>query len=161
MSSNKLNYKIINLTALFLLLYLTVSNIGLWIGIASKILSICAPFIVAFVFAYAFTPIVNFLIKKKVKRTFACTIVIVGLLLFVSGILAITLPMLYEQIGLLIKMLLEAFNTILTKYDINLLGYENDLFQSLLVFQHNILLLQIFFVFWMSNFLCKLSVVAH
>ena len=103
MSSNKLNYKIINLTALFLLLYLTVSNIGLWIGIGSKILSICAPFIVAFVFAYAFTPIVNFLIKKKVKRTLACTIVIVGLLLFVSGILAITLPMVYEQNGQLVK----------------------------------------------------------
>ena len=66
MFANKLNYRIINITALLLLLYIGTTSIGVWWGILTKILSIMAPFIVGFVFAYAFLPMVKWLQKKRI-----------------------------------------------------------------------------------------------
>ena len=123
MSKNKLNYKIINLAALMLLLYIGVTNIGLWWGILTKIMSVIAPFIVAFAFAYAFTPLVRFL-DKKMPRVLALTIVIVGLLLIIFGILAITLPLVYDQLSLLIKMIIEVLNNFSDKFHINVGSFE-------------------------------------
>ncbi len=85
--------------------YIGVTNIGLWWGILTKIMSLLAPFIVAFAFAYAFTPLVRFL-DKKMPRVLALTIVIGGILLIIFGILAITLPLIYDQLALLIKMVI-------------------------------------------------------
>ena len=53
MIQNKMNYKLINLTALVLLIYLLLSSISIWGGTALKILKAFTPFIVGFAFAYA------------------------------------------------------------------------------------------------------------
>ena len=106
MSSNKLNYRIINLTALMILLYILVANIGIWWGIFAKCVSVLAPFIVGFAFAYAFTPLVRWLEKKKIPRLGALLIVIFGIILVVFLLLSITLPLIYDQLSLLIKMLI-------------------------------------------------------
>ena len=123
MFKNKLNYRIINFAALMLLLYIGITNIGIWWGIFVKCASILAPFIVGFAFAYALTPLVRFL-DKKMPRWLALLIVILGAVLIVVGILAITLPMLYDQLKLLIKMLIEVFNNINDKFDINIGTFE-------------------------------------
>lgn len=123
MSKNKLNYRIINLAALMLLLYIGVTNIGLWWGIFTKIVSVLAPFIVGFAFAYALTPLVRFL-DKKLPRGMAVIIVILGSLLIVFGIIAITLPLLYDQLSLLIKMIIEVLNNFSNKFNINVGSFE-------------------------------------
>ena len=123
MLKNKLNYKIINLAALMLLLYIGVTNISLWWGIFIKCVSVLAPFIVGFAFAYALTPLVRFL-DKKMPRWLALLIVILGAVLIVVGILAITLPLLYDQISLLIKMLIEVFNNFSDKFNVNIGSFE-------------------------------------
>ena len=123
MFKNKLNYRIINFAALMLLLYIGITNIGIWWGIFVKCASIVAPFIVGFAFAYALTPLVRFL-DKKMPRWLALLIVILGAVLIVLSILAITLPMLYDQLKLLIKMLIEVFNNINDKFDINIGTFE-------------------------------------
>ena len=110
MHNNKLNYKIINITALMLLLYITFSNIGLWWGLFVKCISVLAPFIVSFAFAYAFTPLVRWLNKKGLSKGFSIVIVLLGIILLVAGILAITLPLIYEQLSLLVKMIVEVMN---------------------------------------------------
>lgn len=124
MHSNKLNYKIINITALMLLLYITFSNIGLWWGLFVKCISVLAPFIVAFAFAYAFTPLVRWLNKKGLSKGFSVVIVLLGIILLVAGILAITLPLIYEQLSLLVKMIMEVMNNFDSKFDINLGSFE-------------------------------------
>ena len=123
MLKNKLNYKIINLAAFMLLLYIGVTNIGLWWGILLKIMSVLSPFIVGFAFAYAFTPLVRFL-DKKMPRVIALLIVILGLLLILFGIIAITLPLIYDQLSLLIKMVVEVLNNFGDKFDINIGTFE-------------------------------------
>lgn len=80
MFQKKLNYVIINLAALMILLYIGLSNLGLWWGILVKCASLLAPFLVAFAFAYAFTPLVNYL-DKRLPKVVAIIIVVVGLIL--------------------------------------------------------------------------------
>lgn len=127
MSKNKLNYKLINLTALMLLLYIGLSNLNLWIGIASKVLSLLSPFIVGFVIAYALTPVVEYLEKKKVRRWLAVTAVVVGLVLLVLGLLMVTLPMIYEQASLFTKFILEIVENVGVKYNLNLGNFEIEI----------------------------------
>ncbi len=138
MFKNKLNYKIINLTALMVLLYFGFINIGLWWGVLTKCVSLLTPFIVGFAFAYAFTPLVRLLERKGVKHTLAVIIVIVGILVIVFGLLAIILPMLYDQLSLFIKMIIEVFENIndkvpinIGKYEIKITDYLNDILAEL------------------------------
>ena len=124
MSKNKLNYKLINITTLMLLLYIGFSNVNLWIGVVSKTLSILGPFIVGFVFAYALNPIVRYLEKKGVRKSLAVTAVVISLVVIVGGLLAITLPMIYEQASLFAKFIIEVIENVGTKFDVNLGSFE-------------------------------------
>ena len=123
MFQKKLNYVIINLAALMILLYIGLSNLGLWWGILVKCASLLAPFLAAFAFAYAFTPLVNYL-DKRLPKAMAIIIVVVGLILIVGGLLYFTLPMLYEQLSLLIKTLMQVFRTFDDKFHLNIGSFE-------------------------------------
>lgn len=124
MFSNKLNYKIINLTFLLGLLYIAITNIGVWWGVLMKIISVMAPFIVAFVFAYALTPLITWLEKKGLHKGFAVTITVLGLVLLLGGLIAIVLPLFYDQLSLLIKMIKEVLENVGTKFNVNLGNFE-------------------------------------
>lgn len=138
MLKNKLNYTIINLAALMIFLYIGVSNINLWWGILTRVVSALSPFIIGFAFAYAFTPLVRFLKNKGIPKTIANLIVIIGLVLLVGIILGITLPLLYDQLSLLIKMIMEVFENIGDKlpsnfgsFEIKITDYLNEALKSL------------------------------
>jgi len=124
MNKERLNYRIINLAALMLLLYFGLSNVNLWWGIIARFLSILSPFIVGFAFAYAFTPLVRWLRSKGIPPVFSYLIVILGIVLLFITILSITLPLLYDQLSLFIKMIMEVFNNISTKFHINVGSVE-------------------------------------
>ena len=124
MFNNKINYRIINVAALMLVLYFGILNIEIWWGVFTKCLSILAPFIIAFAFAYAFTPLVRWLESKGIKKKLALLIVILGIVLLLLGILAITLPLIYDQLKLLIKMLVEVFQNFNNKFNINIGNFE-------------------------------------
>lgn len=137
MLKNKLNYRIINFAALMLLLYIGVTNISIWWGFFAKCISIIAPFVVGFAFAYALTPLVRFL-DKRLPRWLALLIVILGVVFIVVGLLAITLPLLYDQLTLLIKMLMKVFSNVSDKFNINIGSFEiqltdylNDILKSI------------------------------
>lgn len=127
MLQNKLNYKLINLTALVLLLYLLISSISIWGGIVIRILKAFTPFIVGFAFAYAFTPLVRWLMSKGIKKGISVIIVLLLIILVLGSIMILTLPLIYEQLSLLIKMVVEVINNLDTKYNINLGGFEFEI----------------------------------
>jgi len=124
MSKNRLNYKLINITALMLLLYIGFSNINLWLGLISKILSVLGPFIVGFIFAYALNPLVRYLESKNVRKSLAVTAIVIALVVIVGGLIAITLPMIYEQASLFAKFIIEVIENIGNKFDLNLGSFE-------------------------------------
>ena len=120
----KLNYRIINMVAIIALIYLLVHTIGVCWGIIGSALQLLAPFIVGFAFAYAFTPLVKWLEGKGIRKGLSITIVVLGLVLFLGGLLIITLPMLYDQLSLFVKMIVEVLKNLDIKYDFNLGNYE-------------------------------------
>ena len=124
MFTNKINYKLLNITALMLLLYIGFSNVGLWWGVFTRIISLLGPFIVAFAFSYALTPLVKKLQVKGIRKWLAVLIVILGVVLIVGGLLAVTLPMIYEQLILFARMTVEFLQNLGDKFDLNLGNFE-------------------------------------
>lgn len=124
MFSNKLNYKIINITALLLLLYVGFSNIEVWWNILQVIISVFLPFIIAFAFAYAITPIQNFLIDKGLKKPLAVLLITVSVVLLITSLLVVTLPLIYDQLVLLSKNIIEITGDIGEKFHLNLGNFE-------------------------------------
>ena len=124
MFQNKLNYKIINLAAFVILLYVLVNSISLWWGIIANILSIFSPFIIGFAFAYAFTPLVKTLENLGLTKSLSITTVILLIVILLALILGITLPMLYDQLSLFIKSTIEIIENLDAKFNINLGNYE-------------------------------------
>jgi len=138
MLNNKLNYRLINCTALLLLLYIGLSNLGLWWGIFVKVVSILAPFIIGFAFAYALTPVVKWLEKKGVRKWLAILGVVMVILLIVVGLLVLILPLLYDQALLLVDMVSKVinnfdkdFNVSFGSFEIKLIDYINDFSKNL------------------------------
>ena len=93
-------------------------------GVFVKIASVMAPFIVAFVFAYAFTPAINWLEKKGLHKGLAITITVLVLVFLIGGLIAIVLPLFYDQLSLLVKMVGEVLDNVGTKFNINLGSFE-------------------------------------
>ncbi len=124
MLKNKLNYKLINLTALMLFLYIGFSNIGLWLNVLSTVAKLLMPFLIAFVFAYALYPIVRILEKKNIKHTLAVTIVVISVALVLIALISATLPVVYEQLTSLSKIALDLISNIGDKFNLNVAGME-------------------------------------
>lgn len=122
--SKKLNYGLINFCALMLLLYISFSNIELWLNLICKSISVMTPFIIGFVFAYAFTFLMNKLIQKGINKNFAIIIIVFGLVLLLIGLVYVTLPLIYKQFGSFVNGVLEFIDTIGNKFNINLGSYE-------------------------------------
>ncbi len=138
MFKDRFNYKVINATFLIILFYVLFNSISLWIGILHKCITVLGPFIIAFAFAYAFTPLVRWLQKKKMNKGLAVTVVVLGIVVFFGILLWITLPLIYDQLSLLAKMVVEIINNFDARFDVNLGSYEikitdylNDLLKEL------------------------------
>ncbi len=137
MLDKKINYRIVNIAFIFAILYFLSNSISLWVDVIGKCISVLAPFIVGFAFAYAFTPLVSFLERKGINKTFAIILVIFGIVLFIGLLLYFTLPVIYDQLSLFIKMSVKILNNLSSNYDITLGGYSvkimdylNDLLKS-------------------------------
>lgn len=120
MFKDKLNFRLLNILLLMLVLYIGVSTIGVWSGILGYIVGLLLPFILAFAIAYALHPFVRFLQKKGVRKQIAILLIVVALVLGVVALVSITLPLVYEQLILFSKMIIEVIQDLSSKFDLNL-----------------------------------------
>ncbi len=127
MKENKLNYRLINITALMLLLYITVTNIGTWYNIFGELIRIILPFIIAFAIAYSLTPGVKWLQNKGLPKWLSVTLITLIAILIITFILATTLPLLYDQLISLSKNFTKISSTISNKFDLNLGTVEGNI----------------------------------
>ena len=121
---NKLNYRLLNTTLLLLLLLLIAVNITTWWGFVSTIIRIMMPFIIAFGCAYALHPLVKKLEDKGIGHALSVTIVVLAIVLILSALLAITLPLVYDQLILFSKMIIQVLEDVSSKFDLNLGNIE-------------------------------------
>ena len=124
MFNNKINYKLINLTALMLLLYIGFSNIGMWWNVICSIISVLSPFIISFAFAYALLPILDFLTKKGLKKGLSVTIISISIILIITALLVVTLPLIYDQLVLFSKSIISVIGDLAEHFNLNLGSFE-------------------------------------
>lgn len=131
MYKNKINYKLLNFLILMGLLYICVTNIGTWFQIFSKIISVCFPFIIAFAIAYALHPLEKKLEKKGVRKSIAITFLVIISLLVIFGLIAITLPLVYQQLISFASSFGTVVEEVSRKFNLNLSSFETSLTTSL------------------------------
>lgn len=125
MFKDKLNFKLLNLLILLVIVYIAISTIPWWGGIILKLLSVIFPFVISFAIAYAFYPLVRKLENKGVRKTLAVTLVVVVATCFILGLVAITVPLVYDQLITLSKLIGEITTDISSKFSLDLGGFED------------------------------------
>ena len=120
MRENKLNYKLVNIVIILAGIYLLYMVRGLWIGIVSKIWQIILPFLLSFAIAYALYPLVKKLEKTGFPKWFANLLVCILTLGFVVSIIILLVPMIYDQVLLLLGNISTLLTDLSNKYEINL-----------------------------------------
>ncbi len=104
LQEKKLSFKSKHLKLIFFVL-LGILALSWMIGNSGLLLSILTPFIIAGVFAYAFNPVIKYLIKLGVSRLLAVIIIFVVLIGAIAGFSIIFFPMLVEEVASLVSAL--------------------------------------------------------
>ncbi len=120
MKNNRINYKLVNIALFVTIICLIYLIRDLWLGVAGKILEILFPFIIAFGIAYALHPIAKKIENSGFPKWLSVLIVTVISLGFLVTIIILVVPMLYEQILLLLTNISTLITDLSTKYEINL-----------------------------------------
>lgn len=134
MYKDRLNYKLLNILILFAILYLGFITFDYWVGIVEKLFNLTFPFLIAFIIAYALSPIVRKIESKGVRKNLAVSIVVVVVIGIFATLVGVTVPIVYEQlialsknIGKLINDLSMNFNIDITQYQSTINSYLNNL----------------------------------
>ena len=98
-----------NLTHLNLLFFILLGILCLWwmLKYTSLLMSILTPFIIAGVLAYAFNPIVKYLMSLKLSRLLSVILIFVVLIALITGFSYVFFPMIVEEISSLVTALPE------------------------------------------------------
>lgn len=126
MLSKKVNVKLINLVLIAVLIWILVATGGFWLWTVNKAIEILIPFVVAFAFAYISYPFLKSMEKKGIPKWLGIGIIIVLLVGFVSLIIALLIPLVYDQIVGLISNIIKFIQDISTKYELNLDYIQNS-----------------------------------
>lgn len=127
MFKDKLNFKLLNILILAVIIYLALITMNYWGGFISTVFSIILPFLIAFAIAYALYPIVRKLRKKGLSNRLSVAIVAVSVVFIIIGLIAITVPLVYDQLLLLSKSIGEVITDISTKFEINLGDFQTTI----------------------------------
>lgn len=76
------------------------------------ILKILMPLFIGFIIAWLFNPLIKWMEKRHIKRTFGTIIIYAGLCLILYAIIASFIPLLSEQISEFAKIIPEVFDTV-------------------------------------------------
>lgn len=130
MMKNKINFKLINFTLVFVIIFLIYLTGNLWLNILSKIWKICFPFLIGFVVAYALYPFTLFLRKYKIPKKISN---IISLLLVIGLFLILILsifPVLTSELSNLFGNIITFIKEISLDYDLDLGPLQSTLNNS-------------------------------
>lgn len=127
MFKDKLNYKLVNLLLVLVISYIAIATIDWWGGIISNLLSILFPFLISFSIAYALYPLVRKLQDKGVRKSLAVTLVVVVTSIILFGLLIITIPLVYDQVVTLSKLVMEVISDFSYRFSLDLGGLEDSI----------------------------------
>lgn len=140
MFKEKLNYKLLNILILAAIIYIGLTTSNYWWGAISKIIAIILPFLMAFAIAYSFYPLVKKLRKKGLSNGLSVGIVTASAIFIIVGLIAMVVPLLYDQLQLLSTNIGTAIADLSLKFDIDLGSFQatiNGIISNLLSYVSN------------------------
>ncbi len=78
--------------------FFTLVAVGLLVGLLYLLRGILAPVLLAFLVAYAFNPLVEFMARHRIPRALASGLCLLLMLLIAAGLVALIVPALHEEI---------------------------------------------------------------
>ncbi len=130
MSSKKVSIKLINLVLFAILVWILLSTGGFWIWVFNKAIEILVPFVVAFAFAYVCYPFLKFMESKGIPKWLGVGIILVLTIGFVSLMIYLLVPLVYDQVISLISSAIKFVQDISNKYNLDL-NYIQKSFSNL------------------------------
>ena len=130
MIKNKLDYKLVNISLVFLSIYLIYQTKDFWVGILSLFFKITLPFFIAFVLAYAFFPFIRKLMNRGIPKGFSIFIVIFSILVIGAFMVSLITPLIIDQTTSLFNGIVSFLKEISLDYNINFKDVQNTLSSS-------------------------------
>ena len=127
MIKNKLDFKLVNISLLFLIFFFVYQTRDFWLGLLSLVWQIVLPFLIAFAIAYAFYPLVKALCDKKVPKSLAMLIVVGGVLGILGLIIYLVTPLFFFQISSLFSGIISFLREMSTEYNLDIGTLQNTL----------------------------------
>jgi len=116
----KISVKLINLVLVALLVWVVVSTGEFWLWALDKLINILVPFVIAFAMAYVAYPFLKFMEKKGIPKWVGTGIIIVMFVGFISLIIALLVPLVYDQTVGLISNIIKFIQDVSVKYNLDL-----------------------------------------
>lgn len=120
MLGKKVNIKLINLVLIAILIWVLVATSDFWLWSINKVIEILFPFVVAFSLAYIAYPFLKTMEKKGIPKWLGVGIIITILIGFVSLIIALLIPLVYDQTISLLSNAIKFIQDLSIKYEIDL-----------------------------------------
>ncbi len=130
MLKNKLDFKLVNLALLTLIFFLLYQTGGLLTDILAKIIAIAAPFFFAFVIAYAFNPILRWMVDHRIPKILGVIIILIAVLGVIGLVIGLGLPLVVDQLSSLFNGIVAFFGEISSKFDVNFGDLQQTLSKS-------------------------------
>ena len=125
--TSKINYKLVNILIVVSIIYLLYQTSSFWIGIIATVWNILFPFLIAFVIAYALTPLVNFLRKKNVSKGLAIFLVLALVTFLFVFLLCLITPVFIEQITSLFEEIISFFKELSLRHNLDFNTLQSQL----------------------------------
>jgi len=127
MYKDRVNFKLLNVLILAVIVYLGITTFDYWVGLLRTVFNLVFPFILAFIIAYAFYPLVQLLEKKGIRKKLAVTIIVVAVFGVIIGLIGLTLPLIYEQLIQLSKSMGTIIGDLSKTFDIDISAYQSTI----------------------------------
>ncbi|MDD8049458.1 MAG: AI-2E family transporter [Thomasclavelia sp.] len=99
LSNKRITQTLINILILLVIIFMLIATSDLWIGIVNLFWLIIKPFLIGFVIAFVFNPLIEYLYKKIKNRGACVAIVYVGVIALLIALVALAIPSLYSSVS--------------------------------------------------------------
>lgn len=130
MIGKNINIRLINLVLIAILVWILVATGEFWLWSIDKIIEVLSPFVIAFSLAYIAYPFLKTMEKKGIPKWLGVGIIITLLLGFIGLIIALLVPLVYDQTISLLSNAIKFIQDVSIKYEIDL-NYIQSSFSNL------------------------------
>ena len=127
MSKNKFNYKLLNILMITIIVYLVINTFEWWSMLLNEMFALILPFLIAFIVAYSLYPCVKKLEELGIRKWLALSSVILTVFCIIILLFYITVPLMYNQFVLLLKIVENVITDLSYRFGLDLGTFKDTI----------------------------------